>query len=946
LWDDDDDGANWLDFVHHLLERWPRPPLAHRDAFTRWLEACDFPIHATTRRQTATGWGDVEHTFSLRELWSRFTSVSSSGMGPGRFVVPALPTTGELAAFLHLGVGDLLWLADPRHLLRHHPGGPLQHYFARWVPKRSGGARLLEAPKARLRSVQRRVLAEVLGAVPAHPAAHGFVPGRSALSHAGLHVGRAVVVRLDLREFFPSVGRRRVAETFRALGYPDRVADTLTGLCTTCTPRQVANAAPDRWSAQRYAAAHLPQGAPSSPKLANLAAYGLDVRLSAFAEANGVTYSRYADDLAFSGDSVAQWFPERVAEIVVDEGFRVNPAKTRRTGRGTRQALVGVVVNAGLGVPRAERERLEAILPRTARAGRSGGATWRGGWPGCARCPRGTRSGWSTCSPGSTGPADHLATGVTSRAAVGHGPDARGETMWGWLIGCVQVQLVPAPWPEVDPAPDPTLTTDPDCAPSEDAAITSFTAVQGRMVNQAEVTVETAGNVPVAVRCTLDADPTEVHLLEDQGGTTHGFRFEGLLPSETYTCEAAATCPRSPTLPDPVTIVTGAPPGGLASLDVEVSPQLGMTGAYTLFNLDQGGGCSGGGWLQVVDREGRPRFWHPLQGVNVDTEARLGGDGTIAFGGGFSPDGRVRLLDLWDGIVYDSATSLRDADETIFHHDGKVLADGRILTLELETTRSGDLSFEGFRVRLHDPATEAVVWTYSSQQAVDRGELPVYSGGDEWHANWVDVVVEGGPGQGRRDVLYVSLCFYGWVLKIDPVAGVVEWVLGAGGDFSLVDHGGRPLGEDQFSQCQHGLEVQGDHVLFYDNGWYRGQSRASEYEVDADTGIARLLWTWEDDWYETTLGDADYLPNGRVLVTKAHPSCWSYGSGSEIVEIDPLTGLAASRLSFAQPDAALYRAERIDGCDLFANAATCPAIADRVLALEPAFTASSAGSTP
>lgn len=383
LWEDDDDSANWLDFVHHLLERWPRAPLAHRDAFAGWLEASDFPIRATWRRRTDEGWVDEERHFHVRERRVGFPAgPPPPRMQAGRFPVPALPTSGDLAAFLRLSVGDLLWLADPRHLLRHHPDGPLQHYVSRWIPKRSGGARLVEAPKERLRAVQRRVLREVLGAVPAHPAAHGFVPGRSALSHAARHVGRAVVLRLDLREFFPSVGRRRIAELFRSLGYPDRVADTLTGLCTTCTPRSIAAGAPTGESARRHAAAHLPQGAPTSPKLANLAAFGLDLRLSALADACGLAYSRYADDLAFSGDTLPAWFPARVGEIASDEGFRTNPTKTRRMGRGTRQELVGVVVNAGLAVPRAERERLEAILTNCVRRGpsaenREGRPEWR-----------------------------------------------------------------------------------------------------------------------------------------------------------------------------------------------------------------------------------------------------------------------------------------------------------------------------------------------------------------------------------------------------------------------------------------------------------------------------------------------------------------------------------------------------------------------------------------
>ncbi len=503
--------------------------------------------------------------------------------------------------------------------------------------------------------------------------------------------------------------------------------------------------------------------------------------------------------------------------------------------------------------------------------------------------------------------------------------------MW-WWAACVRVTVVPAEWPET-PVRDTGASTAGACAPAEDGAITGFSASPGRMTNQALLRVETAGDVPVAVRCTRDGDPGEVHLLESPGGTVHELRLSGLLPDAGYTCEAAATCPRSPSLPEPVRIGTGSAPASLAAVEVEVDPRLGAVGDYTLFNLALGGGCRDGGWLQLVDLQGRPRFWHPLPGVGVDVEARYHGDGRFVWGGGEAADGRPRVVDLWDGEVYDSGSSLGDAARTVFHHDGKELADGRILTLEFDPNTAGGTDFLGFAVRVHNPASGEVDWRWSSQTAVDRGQLPVSYGGDEWHANWADVVVEDG-----RDVLYVSLCYYGWVLRIDPVGGDVEWILGAGGDFELVDWGGAPLDPFEYSQCQHGLEVDGDRILFYDNGWWRGYSRASAYELDVDARRARLLWTWDDGgWYHGTLGDADWLPDGRVLVTKAFASCWDYGDHSEIVEFDPLTGVAASRLVLRERDHATYRAERIDGCDLFAEVGTCPARAERLAELEPAF---------
>ncbi len=310
--------------------------------------------------------------------------------------------------------------------------------------------------------------------------------------------------------------------------------------------------------------------------------------------------------------------------------------------------------------------------------------------------------------------------------------------MW-WLAACVNVVVAPADWPEVTvPA-----TTTGGCAPTGDADITAFSAIPGRLSNQVALRVTTAGDVPVAVRCTLVGGDGEVHLLEDDGGTDHVSHLSGLLPDSVYTCEASATCPRTASPPEPLTVVTGPAPGALAPVRVTLDERVGVSGDYTLFNLNSGGGCTPGGWLQVVDLQGRPRFWHPLPAVGVDVEARFHGDDVFVFGGGETPDGRPRAVTVWDGQVYDSAVVLDDADTRVFHHDGKRLPDGRLMTLELRQNDAPGLGrFEGFAVRVLDPRSRAVEWEWSSQTAVDRGQLPVTSGGDEWHANWADVVVE------------------------------------------------------------------------------------------------------------------------------------------------------------------------------------------------------------
>jgi hypothetical protein len=238
--------------------------------------------------------------------------------------------------------------------------------------------------------------------------------------------------------------------------------------------------------------------------------------------------------------------------------------------------------------------------------------------------------------------------------------------------------------------------------------------------------------------------------------------------------------------------------------------------------------------------------------------------------------------------------------------------------------------FEGFAVRLHDPSTGALSWRYASSDALAAQELPpdAYWYGDPWHANWVDVIVENG-----EDKLYMSLCGAYKIIKVDPILGTIEWTFGMGEDFALLDAAGNPLPDVEFPSCQHGIEVIGDRLLVYDNGWARGVSRVAEYELDTVNMTATLLWTWTDGFYRCCLGDVDQLPNGRVLVNQASFGC-TYST--EIHEIEPTTGEVASTVTLRPGDAS-YRSERLDGCELFANAAYCATTATRLTELEPLF---------
>ncbi len=278
-----------------------------------------------------------------------------------------------LARELRLTPGELDWFADTHHWNRTTPHSALQHYRYAWRPRPGRTPRLLEVPGLRLRTVQRRVLDRLLVTRPLHGAAHGFVPGRSARTHAAAHTGTDVVIALDLVSFFASVTPGRIFGVLRQADYPEAVAHALTGLCTHAVPERVLRSMPDGGNPQerfRLTQAlrlpHLPQGAPSSPALANLALGRLDARLSGWAEAAGAGYTRYADDLAFSGPPAltrrADAFVRGVERIVTAEGHAVNPRKTRIRGGAVRQMVTGVVVNAHPNVPREEYDALKAVL--------------------------------------------------------------------------------------------------------------------------------------------------------------------------------------------------------------------------------------------------------------------------------------------------------------------------------------------------------------------------------------------------------------------------------------------------------------------------------------------------------------------------------------------------------------------------------------------------------
>jgi RNA-directed DNA polymerase len=361
------DGGLWLRaLAFDVVQRWPEAPVDDHEGLLRFIGE-----HGTFRR----AW---RRRGPIREgPWKRMWGPVA--MAPSRWPVPKLDAVGDVASWLGLTSTELAWFADGRGLERLAASEALRHYRRRWVDRGPRLPRLIEAPKERLKAMQRRILDEVLAHVPVYDAAHGFVEGRSVLTHARLHVGQRWVVRFDLEAFFTNVQTFRAMGVFRALGYRSPVAATLLGLCTTRTPESVLRLAPspDGLSTERFflqrklADWHLPQGAPTSPVLANLTCHRLDARLRGLGRAHGWTYSRYADDLVFSSNregGVGQ-LCRLVRRVVEEEGFRVNASKTRVMRAHERQVVTGVVVNQRLNVPRAEFDSLKALLHRCFRKG-------------------------------------------------------------------------------------------------------------------------------------------------------------------------------------------------------------------------------------------------------------------------------------------------------------------------------------------------------------------------------------------------------------------------------------------------------------------------------------------------------------------------------------------------------------------------------------------------
>ena len=267
--------------------------------------------------------------------------------------IPDFKNPQALAAWLGVSMPQL------RGLTYHRECAESIKYRHFTIEKRSGGMRSIWAPNHELKQVQRQILDEILSSLLVHDASHGFMQGRSIFSNALRHTDAKIVVKMDLKDFFPTISFKRVKGLFRKAGYQEQIATLLALLCTEA-PRKII----ERDGKKYFIALGercLPQGAPTSPAISNVVCLRLDRRLQGLAESLGYRYTRYADDLTFSQLNDCKKpmsigaLKAAIKNIIESEGFVLHTEKTRITYPHRSQQVTGLVVN-GKGLPRVPRK--------------------------------------------------------------------------------------------------------------------------------------------------------------------------------------------------------------------------------------------------------------------------------------------------------------------------------------------------------------------------------------------------------------------------------------------------------------------------------------------------------------------------------------------------------------------------------------------------------------
>lgn len=263
-----------------------------------------------------------------------------------------LSSTNNLSTLKNLGLPPITDLDELSSEMRLSSGLVQQlvyksddYYKVYYLDKKSGGKREIAQPSRAMKAAQSWILRKVLSRLSASQNSKGFEIGESILSNAAPHVGAHVLLNIDLEDFFHSVPASHVYSIFHSIGYNKNISHILTSLCTFN--------------------GRLPQGAPTSPKLSNLACQRLDSRIQGYSGPKGIMYTRYADDITLSAFNEAKIRKAQpmIEEIVKDEGFTVNHRKTKVCGTRKRKEVTGLVISTdSVGIGRKKYRQMRAEI--------------------------------------------------------------------------------------------------------------------------------------------------------------------------------------------------------------------------------------------------------------------------------------------------------------------------------------------------------------------------------------------------------------------------------------------------------------------------------------------------------------------------------------------------------------------------------------------------------
>jgi len=220
---------------------------------------------------------------------------------------------------------------------------PDSFYRSFSIKKRSGGSRELKSPYPLLLELQKIILEKSSPLLKIHDACFSYRKGVSFIDNAKYHLGSESILTMDIEDFFGSITRQMVLDVYISNGLNIDLSQQLSYLTTYHNS--------------------LPQGAPTSPILSNAIFYKIDVRLNGISKSLGLKYSRYADDLVFSGKDIPKNFPSYISNILRQHGFVLNNKKTKLKSNSSKKIITGISISQGvLKVPKSFKRSLRASI--------------------------------------------------------------------------------------------------------------------------------------------------------------------------------------------------------------------------------------------------------------------------------------------------------------------------------------------------------------------------------------------------------------------------------------------------------------------------------------------------------------------------------------------------------------------------------------------------------